>query len=261
MHTCTSIDMSSCISMSVSLSLSLSLSRTALHCAAYGGFSECVSVLLEEGGATVNLQDLEGITALHWACSTGSLDVVQQLLINAGADPNLMEVDGGRLTPLDYAIIGGHQDVAQLLIENGALSISGIQELASIIIQKVVRGFLVRKKYAGVLGDHKQKEVVAISSPKPSSIEEEVTPAASVPVTSTATADSGQDRRRYNTISCLEFVLVVITGSQEALFRSFRTRSVSDCPSFGSMAAQPLGPAAVVTDHRMCTHAHAHSNV
>ena len=194
---------------SLSLSLSLSLSRTALHCAAYGGFSECVSVLLEEGRATVNLQDLEGITALHWACSTGSLDVVQQLLINAGADPNLMEVDGGRLTPLDYTIIGGHQDVAQLLIENGALSISGIQDLAAIVIQKVVRGFLVRRKYAGVLrAGRKQQEVAgdlsSSSTVKPSEAGVESAPlAASVaPVTSTTAPqdvaiDSGHDRRRY----------------------------------------------------------------
>ena len=188
----------------LSLSLPPPPSRTALHCAAYGGFSECVSVLLEEGRATVNLQDLEGITALHWACSTGSLEVVQQLLINAGADPNLMEVDGGRLTPLDYAIIGGHQDVAQLLIESGALSISGIQELAAIVIQKVVRGFLVRRKYAGVLlsGRKQQEEAGDLSPP---SIETEAGPSVTgvlAPVISTTATqdvavDSGHDRRRY----------------------------------------------------------------
>ena len=167
-------------------------SRTALHCAAYGGFVECVSVLLQEGRATVNLQDHEGITALHWACSTGSLDVVQ-LLINAGADPNLMEVDGGRLTPLDYAIIGGHEEVAQLLIENGAMSISGIQEVAAVFIQKWVRGFLVRRKYAGVLSGLKGAKVVAT---EPS--QEAVSPPL---LTSTSQqdvcgSDSGLDRRR-----------------------------------------------------------------
>ena len=172
-------------------------SRTALHCAAYGGFGECVSVLLEEGGATVNLQDDEGITALHWACSTGAIDVVQQLLINAGADPNLMEVDGGRLTPLDYAIIGGHQEVAQLLIENGALSISGIQDLAAIVIQKCVRGYLVRKKYAGALKGLKQKEKTteAVSSkPLPG---ESAEASVATPTQDDRGVDTGQDRRRY----------------------------------------------------------------
>ena len=103
-----------------------------------------MSTLLEEGGADVNLQDSEGITALHWACSGGHVGTVQ-LLLMAGANPNLLEVDGERLTPLDYAIIGGHQEVAQLLIEQGALSISSIQELAAIMIQKCVRGYLVRR--------------------------------------------------------------------------------------------------------------------
>lgn len=120
--------------------------RTPLHCAAYGGFSECVSVLLGLG-ADVNLQDNEGISGLHWACSAGHLDTVQ-LLLGAGAVPNLMEANGDKLTCLDYAIIGNHQEIAQLLIEQGALSASGIHDLAAVIIQKWVRGYLSRKKAA-----------------------------------------------------------------------------------------------------------------
>ncbi len=120
-------------------------SRTSLHCAAYGGYSDCVSTLLEEGRADVNKQDAEGVTALHWACSVGHLDTIQQLL-SVGANPNLMEADGEKLTPLDYAIIGGHQEAAQLLMESGALSISSIQELAAVQIQKCVRGYLVRRR-------------------------------------------------------------------------------------------------------------------
>ena len=104
-----------------------------------------MSTLLEEGKATINTQDSEGITALHWACSVGHMDTVQVLLM-AGANPNLLELDGERLAPLDYAIIGGHQEVAQVLIEHGALSISSIQELAAVQIQKCVRGYLVRRR-------------------------------------------------------------------------------------------------------------------
>lgn len=55
--------------------------------------------------------------------------------MNAGAYPNHMEVDNERLTPLDYAIIGGHQEIAQYLIEQHALTISGIKELAASLIQ------------------------------------------------------------------------------------------------------------------------------
>lgn len=56
--------------------------RTALQCAAYSGFLECVQILLE-AGAEVNLQDDEGITALHWAASAGHLATVS-LLLNSG---------------------------------------------------------------------------------------------------------------------------------------------------------------------------------
>lgn len=130
--------------------------RTALHCAAYGGFTECLNVLLSEGHADINLQDAEGITALHWACSAGHLDAVQ-LLVSSGAGVNMMEVDFERLTPLDYAIIGGHQEVAQLLIEHGALSISGIRELACIMIQRCVRGYLARKSMGPQLQEARER--------------------------------------------------------------------------------------------------------
>ena len=76
----------------------------------------------------------QGISSLHWACSTGNYEAVQ-VLMSAGAYPNHMEVDGERLTPLDYAIIGGHQDIAQYLIEQNSLTISGIKELAASLIQ------------------------------------------------------------------------------------------------------------------------------
>ena len=55
--------------------------------------------------------------------------------MSVGAYPNHMEVDNERLTPLDYAIIGGHQEIAQYLIEQHALTISGIKELAASLIQ------------------------------------------------------------------------------------------------------------------------------
>ena len=155
-----------------------------------------MSTLLEEGGADVNLQDSEGITALHWACSGGHVDTVQMLLM-AGANPNLLEVDGERLTPLDYAIIGGHQEVAQVLIEQGALSISSIQELAAIMIQKCVRGYLVRR----MLGQQVKidpHDVGAVQEP----IEEDVDgPATDGPATDGPATDGTReavrdDRRR-----------------------------------------------------------------
>ena len=58
---------------------SYTYSRTALHCAAYGGFQDCVQLLLE-AGSDVTLQDSEGITALHWAASTGHMGTTSLLL-------------------------------------------------------------------------------------------------------------------------------------------------------------------------------------
>lgn len=139
-----SVICSSLLQQSLPVNVADSGGRTALHCAAYGGFTECMASLLE-AGAVVSLQDSEGITALHWACSAGHSDATQ-LLLGVGANFNVMEVDGDRLTPLDYAMIGDHQEIAQLLIEAGALSISGIQELAAAVMQKCVRGFLARRR-------------------------------------------------------------------------------------------------------------------
>ena len=112
-------------------------------------------MVLLDAGAEANLQDMEGISALHWASSAGHRDAVE-LLLGTGANANLMEVDGERLTPLDYSIIGGHQEVAQVLIEWGALSISGIQELAATAIQRCVRGHLARKRVAALLREQEE---------------------------------------------------------------------------------------------------------
>ncbi len=69
--------------------------------------------LLLEFGADVDALDNTGVTALHWACASGSLDAVK-LLFRYNAFPNFVELEGDKLTPLDYAIIREHQDVAQV---------------------------------------------------------------------------------------------------------------------------------------------------
>ncbi|KAK2142467.1 hypothetical protein LSH36_951g03000 [Paralvinella palmiformis] len=119
--------------------------RTPLQCAAYGGFVNCMSVLIEHK-ADSNSQDKEGMTALHWACSKGHSDAVR-LLIEFNAFPNHMEFTEDRYTPLDYALMGEHYDVAQYMIEQGALSITGIQDIAALKIQAVFRGYRVRKTF------------------------------------------------------------------------------------------------------------------
>ncbi|KPP56786.1 hypothetical protein Z043_125562 [Scleropages formosus] len=120
--------------------------RTPLQCAAYGGYISCMAVLMENR-ADPNIQDKEGRTALHWSCNNGYLDAVK-LLLGYNAFPNHMEHNEERFspyTPLDYALLGEHQEVTQFMLEHGALSIAAIQDIAASTIQAVYKGYKVRK--------------------------------------------------------------------------------------------------------------------
>uniref|UniRef100_A0A7N6FF38 Inversin n=1 Tax=Anabas testudineus TaxID=64144 RepID=A0A7N6FF38_ANATE len=119
--------------------------RTPLQCAAYGGYITCMAVLMENN-ADPNLQDKEGRTALHWSCNNGYLDAVK-LLLGYNAFPNHMEHTEERYTPLDYALLGGHSEVTQFMLEHGALSIAAIQDIAAATIQAVYKGYTVRKAF------------------------------------------------------------------------------------------------------------------
>jgi len=119
--------------------------RTALHYAAYGGYVNCMLVLLENK-AECSSQDREGVTSLHWACSKGHMDAVK-LLIQYSALINTMEHTEDRYTPLDYALMGEYFEVCQFLIEHGAVSITGIQDVAAVKIQAWFRGVRVRRTF------------------------------------------------------------------------------------------------------------------
>ncbi|KAL6109182.1 invs [Pungitius sinensis] len=119
--------------------------RTPLQCAAYGGYITCMAVLMETN-ADVNIQDKEGRTALHWSCNNGYLDAVK-LLLGYNSFPNHMEHTEERYTPLDYALLGGHSEVTQYMLEHGALSIAAIQDIAAASIQAVYKGYTVRKAF------------------------------------------------------------------------------------------------------------------
>eukprot|EP00048_Salpingoeca_helianthica_P016841 m.234458 g.234458 ORF g.234458 m.234458 type:complete len:966 (+) comp19622_c0_seq1:1356-4253(+) len=121
--------------------------RTPLQCATYGGHITCMAFLLQQG-ANVNSQDIEGITPLHWACSIGNIDAVR-LLLQWGAFPNHMEIDGEKLTPLDYIMMGElkgalRDEIVDLLVHHGALSIASIKEMAATSIQAWWRGVTLR---------------------------------------------------------------------------------------------------------------------
>ncbi|XP_037532229.1 inversin [Nematolebias whitei] len=119
--------------------------RTPLQCAAYAGYITCMAVLIENN-ADPNIQDKEGRTALHWSCNNGYLDAVK-LLLGYSAFPNQMEHTEERYTPLDYALLGGHSEVTQFMLEHGALSIAAIQDIAAASIQAVYKGYTVRKAF------------------------------------------------------------------------------------------------------------------
>ncbi|XP_035382348.1 inversin [Electrophorus electricus] len=119
--------------------------RTPLHCAAYAGYINCMALLIQHH-ADPNIQDKEGRTALHWSCNNGYLDAVK-LLLGCGAFPNHMEHTEERYTPLDYALLGEHQEVTQFLLEHGALSIAAIQDIAACTIQALYKGYRVRRAF------------------------------------------------------------------------------------------------------------------
>lgn len=89
--------------------------RYALASAAGKGFGSIVSLLINNG-ARVNACGLDG-TALQQASYHGNMDMVTELL-DHGADPDL--VDGSYGGPLQAAVIGGHHEVAELLLNRGA---------------------------------------------------------------------------------------------------------------------------------------------
>ncbi|XP_059511355.1 inversin isoform X2 [Stegostoma tigrinum] len=119
--------------------------RTPLQCAACGGYINCMAILMENK-ADPNIQDKEGRTALHWSCNNGYLEAVK-LLLGYSAFPNHMEINEERFTPLDYALLGEHQEVIQYMLEHGALSIAAIQDIAASKIQAVYKGYMVRKAF------------------------------------------------------------------------------------------------------------------
>ncbi|XP_039177590.1 inversin isoform X7 [Crotalus tigris] len=136
------------------------LFRTPLHWAALLGHAQIVHVLLERNKVGTILSDSQGATplhyaaqsnfsgrtALHWLCNNGYLDAIK-LLLGFGAFPNHMENNEERYTPLDFALLGGHHEVIQFMLEHGALSIAAIQDIAAVKIQAVYKGYRVRKAF------------------------------------------------------------------------------------------------------------------
>eukprot|EP00050_Salpingoeca_kvevrii_P014678 m.38845 g.38845 ORF g.38845 m.38845 type:complete len:1018 (+) comp5910_c0_seq1:136-3189(+) len=117
--------------------------RTPLATAAFQGHEETIIELIALG-AEADVQDDMGITALHWASNRGSLPCVKALIEMGHAFPNHTEFHEERLTPLDYALLSGHEHVASYLREQGGLTIQEVQSLAATHIKAWWKGFRAR---------------------------------------------------------------------------------------------------------------------
>ncbi len=93
--------------------------QTALHGAAAAGHTE-VAFLLLENGADVDgwKRSEDGRAPLHLAAMNGHVEMTK-LLLDAGAEVNPRE--GPNRTPLQWAIIFGHNKVAELLRQHGGV--------------------------------------------------------------------------------------------------------------------------------------------
>ena len=90
--------------------------NTPLHLAAIHGRADASEFLLEHGAA-VNAQNSAKMTPLHVAVKQGFIDVVKELLSHK---PDLNIKDSRGWTPLTWAEKTHHDEIANLLRENGA---------------------------------------------------------------------------------------------------------------------------------------------
>lgn len=95
--------------------------------AARGSLKRIISYRL--AGANLSQQDLSGRTALHLACLHGHLDVANYLLENfveTSIDDHLC------LTPYDYAMRSGQNEIVDLLIKEGVPPSKNIEPLLNL---------------------------------------------------------------------------------------------------------------------------------
>ncbi len=89
--------------------------QTLLHLAAYKGQAANIEILLEQGGASINAQDLSKKTPLYLAVVQGHLSAAICLL-DKGADPRLCAIEGD--TILHVAAFYGYAPLLQIILKH-----------------------------------------------------------------------------------------------------------------------------------------------
>lgn len=89
---------------------------TPLACTSQRGIHELVQVLIDAGGADVNLPSTRLETPLYLAALEGHVSIVK-LLISHGADIDQPSTEAEQ-TPLMAAVIGEHEEIVKLFIKN-----------------------------------------------------------------------------------------------------------------------------------------------
>jgi hypothetical protein len=92
-------------------------SLSLLHWAILYENVELAKVLIE-GGAKLNVQNLDKQTPLHWAVYH-EIEEIVKMLIDAGADLDIQDAIE-RNTPLHLATLDGNIEIAKMLIDAGA---------------------------------------------------------------------------------------------------------------------------------------------
>ena len=133
--------------------------RTALHGAAFNGHTECMALMLSQDPDLVNNRDRDGYSVLHHAAINGQLEAVKLLVSEPFQAFLNYRVKSTDWTPLDFAMAADHQDVTQFLMDNGALTIAWLQDVAANKIKKFWRSVVAQKHEATVkplIERHKQ---------------------------------------------------------------------------------------------------------
>eukprot|EP01112_Ceratiomyxa_fruticulosa_P013024 TRINITY_DN3639_c0_g1_i1.p1 TRINITY_DN3639_c0_g1~~TRINITY_DN3639_c0_g1_i1.p1 ORF type:complete len:1340 (-),score=321.57 TRINITY_DN3639_c0_g1_i1:88-4107(-) len=114
--------------------------RSPLHFAAYGGYSDCVSLLIDDinrrdksnpesidsyNTSPLDERDIDGATPLLLACLKGNISCVS-LLIENGADPNISDVQSR--TPLHIAASYGNAECLAILLNGKKRGIVNIRD-------------------------------------------------------------------------------------------------------------------------------------